>query len=131
MMSLGVTSLFITKAKRLTGKRRSLYAYWRLRKILNRKMGLGYPKALFLGTTITIARLAKRRYESLFAYYEKVAPHINEPLYTRLVQWCERPWGTSLTDVYSIRHRAYSFTILIPSTYNFINLTTFFSHNIY
>jgi group II intron reverse transcriptase/maturase len=39
-----------------------------------------------LGTTITLDKLCKRGYESLFTYYEKVAPHLNEPLYTRPVR---------------------------------------------
>jgi RNA-directed DNA polymerase len=38
-----------------------------------------------LGITITLERLRKRGYESLLSYYEKVAPHLNEPLYTRPV----------------------------------------------
>ena len=39
-----------------------------------------------LGTTITLDKLCKRGYESLFTYYEKVVPHLNEPLYTRPVR---------------------------------------------
>jgi hypothetical protein len=37
-------------------------------------------------TTITLKRLLKRGYESLLSYYEKVAPQLNEPLYTRPVR---------------------------------------------
>jgi RNA-directed DNA polymerase len=39
-----------------------------------------------LRTTITVERLQKRGYESLLAYYHKVAPFLNEPLYTRTVR---------------------------------------------
>lgn len=35
-----------------------------------------------LRTTITVERLQKRGYESLFSYYIKIAPFLNEPLYT-------------------------------------------------
>jgi hypothetical protein len=34
------------------------------------------------GTTITLELLRKRGYEAMLTYYEKVAPHLNEPLYT-------------------------------------------------
>jgi len=36
-----------------------------------------------LTTTITLERLAKREYESMLDRYFKVAPQLNEPLYTR------------------------------------------------
>ena len=36
-----------------------------------------------LVTTITIQRLQKKGYESMLDYYFKVAPQLNEPLYTR------------------------------------------------
>jgi group II intron reverse transcriptase/maturase len=36
-----------------------------------------------LGTTITLERLHKRGYQSMLDYYLKVAPHYNEPLYSR------------------------------------------------
>jgi hypothetical protein len=39
-----------------------------------------------LNTTITLSRLAKRGYEALLDHYRKVAPHLNEPLYTRPVR---------------------------------------------
>src|SRR5574344_1578240 len=39
-----------------------------------------------LRTTITVERLQKRGYESLLIYYQKVAPFLNEPLYTRTVR---------------------------------------------
>ena len=35
-----------------------------------------------LVTTITLERLHKRDYEALLSFYEKIAPHLNEPLYT-------------------------------------------------
>ena len=51
------------------------------------RMG-GWAVALspILVTTITIERLAKRGYESMLSYYEKVSPQLNEPLYTRPVR---------------------------------------------
>ncbi len=36
-----------------------------------------------LVTTITLERLRQRGYESMLSLYEKIAPHLNEPLYTR------------------------------------------------
>lgn len=39
-----------------------------------------------LKTTITVERLQLRGYESLFTYYQKIAPFRNEPLYTRTVR---------------------------------------------
>ncbi|WP_318349176.1 hypothetical protein [Aquipluma nitroreducens] len=39
-----------------------------------------------LVTTITLERLRKGGYEAMLTYYEKVAPHLNEPLYTRTVR---------------------------------------------
>ena len=39
-----------------------------------------------LNTTITLKRLEKRGYESMLDYYFKVAPQLNEPLYTRPVR---------------------------------------------
>jgi Retron-type reverse transcriptase len=52
----------------------------------SRMRGWAIAQSPILGTTITIGRLCKRGYESLFSYYEKVAPHLNEPLYTRPVR---------------------------------------------
>ena len=48
----------------------------------------GWPVAQrpILVTTITLERLRKRGYEALPGYYEKIAPHLNEPLYTRTVR---------------------------------------------
>ena len=37
-------------------------------------------------TTVTLQRLAKRGYESMLEHYLKVAPQLNEPLYTRSVR---------------------------------------------
>ena len=45
--------------------------------------GWAVAQSPILITTITLARLAKRNYESMLEYYQKVAPHLNEPLYTR------------------------------------------------
>ena len=39
-----------------------------------------------LVTTITIPRLKKRGYVPMLDYYLKVAPQLNEPLYTRPVR---------------------------------------------
>ncbi len=35
-----------------------------------------------LKTTITVERLQQRGYEPMFTYYQKIAPFLNEPLYT-------------------------------------------------
>ena len=35
-----------------------------------------------LKTTITVERLQQRGYESMFVYYQKIAPFLNDPLYT-------------------------------------------------
>ncbi len=35
---------------------------------------------------ILLQRLLKRGYEPLLAYYEKISPQLNEPLYTRPVR---------------------------------------------
>ena len=48
--------------------------------------GWAVAQSPILGTTITLKRLAKRGYVALSAYYQKVAPHLNEPLYTRTVR---------------------------------------------
>jgi len=39
-----------------------------------------------LVTTITLDRLRKRGYMAMLTYYEIIAPHLNEPLYTRPVR---------------------------------------------
>ncbi len=51
-----------------------------------RKGGWAVAQSPILITTITLERLHKRGYESMLGYYEKVAPHLNEPLYTRTVR---------------------------------------------
>jgi hypothetical protein len=45
--------------------------------------GWATAQSPILGTTITLERLRKRGYEACLTYYEKIAPHLNEPLYTR------------------------------------------------
>ncbi len=50
-----------------------------------RKGGWAVAQSPILVTTITLKRLVKKGYESLFDYYQKVAPQLNEPLYTRTV----------------------------------------------
>jgi len=52
----------------------------------SRMGGWAIAQSPILGTTITLERLRKRGYESLLSYYENVAPHLNEPLYTRPVR---------------------------------------------
>ncbi len=51
-----------------------------------RKGGWAVAQSPILGTTLTVERLKKRGYESMLAYYEKLTPHLNEPLYTRPVR---------------------------------------------
>lgn len=48
--------------------------------------GWAVAQSPILVTTITLKRLVKKGYESLFDYYQKVAPQLNEPLYTRPVR---------------------------------------------
>ena len=48
--------------------------------------GWAVAQSPILVTTITLERLRKRGYEALLTYYEKIAPHLNEPLYTRPVR---------------------------------------------
>jgi RNA-directed DNA polymerase len=43
--------------------------------------GWAVAQSPILGTTITVERLIKRGYESMFSYYETVSPDLNEPLY--------------------------------------------------
>ena len=43
--------------------------------------GWAVAQSPILGTTITLDGLIKRGYESMFSYYEKVSPDLNEPLY--------------------------------------------------
>ncbi len=51
-----------------------------------RKGGWRIAQSPILSTTITLARLGKRGYESMHDYYERVSPMFNEPLYTRPVR---------------------------------------------
>jgi group II intron reverse transcriptase/maturase len=53
------------------------YAYSR-----TRKGGWAVAQSPVLNTTITLERLQKRGYVSALSIYEKIAPHLNEPLYT-------------------------------------------------
>jgi group II intron reverse transcriptase/maturase len=48
--------------------------------------GWAVAQSPILGTTMSLDRLCRRGYEALLTYYEKVAPHLNEPLYTRPVR---------------------------------------------
>lgn len=48
--------------------------------------GWAVAQSPILGTTITLARLIRKGYESMFTWYEKVSPQLNEPLYTRSVR---------------------------------------------
>ena len=48
--------------------------------------GWAVAQSPMLLTTITLKRLSARGYESMLDYYEKKAPHLNEPLYTRTVR---------------------------------------------
>ena len=48
--------------------------------------GWAVAQSPILVTTITLERLQKRGYEAMFKLYEKIAPHLNEPLYTRPVR---------------------------------------------
>ena len=62
---------------RLGLERGLAYAYSR-----TRMGGWAVAQSPILGTSITLARLAKRGYESMSEYYLKVSPMFNEPLYT-------------------------------------------------
>ena len=48
--------------------------------------GWAVAQSPILVTTITLERLRKRGYEAMLAYYAEIAPHLNEPLYTRTVR---------------------------------------------
>ncbi|MDB5264139.1 MAG: group intron-encoded protein LtrA [Adhaeribacter sp.] len=52
----------------------------------SRKGGWAVAQSPMLVTTITLKRLVKKGYESLLDYYQKVAPQLNEPLYTRPIR---------------------------------------------
>jgi len=47
-----------------------------------RKGGWAIAQSRILTSTITLARLAKRGYESMEEYNLKICPRLNEPLYT-------------------------------------------------
>jgi RNA-directed DNA polymerase len=51
-----------------------------------RKGGWAIAQSPILTTTITLERLRKRGYVSLLDIYHIIAPHLNEPLYTRPVR---------------------------------------------
>jgi RNA-directed DNA polymerase len=51
-----------------------------------RKGGWAVAQSPILVTTITLERLRKSGYEAMLTLYEKIAPHLNEPLYTRPVR---------------------------------------------
>ena len=51
-----------------------------------RKGGWAVAQSPILVTTITLERLHKRGYVALLDIYMKIAPHLNEPLYTRTVR---------------------------------------------
>jgi group II intron reverse transcriptase/maturase len=51
-----------------------------------RKGGWAIAQSPILITTITLERLKKRGYEAMLTHYGKIAPHLNEPLYTRTVR---------------------------------------------
>jgi hypothetical protein len=109
------------------------YAYSR-----TRKGGWAVAQNPIMGTTITLARLAKQGYESMEGYFQQVSPMYNEPLYmvlsTRVrkyrakltyVQWCERRTiGISPMAVYSIRrfisYRTFDAEILRPASMSII-----------
>ncbi|GAB1404477.1 hypothetical protein MASR1M74_16560 [Lentimicrobium sp.] len=48
--------------------------------------GWAVAQSPILVTTITLDRLRQRGYESMLSLYKKIAPHLNEPLYTRPVR---------------------------------------------
>ena len=51
-----------------------------------RKGGWAVAQSPIMVTTITLERLRKRGYEAMLELYERIAPHFNEPLYTRPVR---------------------------------------------
>ena len=51
-----------------------------------RKGGWAVAQSPILGTTITLDRLKKRGYTAMLNLYQSIAPHLNEPLYTRPVR---------------------------------------------
>jgi hypothetical protein len=65
--------------------------------------GWAVAKSPILGTTIAMDRPAKRGYESMFSYYEKVSPQFNEPLYTRPPGCPEKSKGTVVMPTQELR----------------------------
>ena len=61
----------------------------------SRMGGWAIAQPSILGTTLTIGRLCKRAYESFPTYYEKVTPHLNEPLCTN---------GEALSNTFKNNH---------------------------
>ena len=51
-----------------------------------RKGGWAVAQSPILITTVTLNRLGKRGYVAMLDFYTKIAPHLNEPLYTRTVR---------------------------------------------
>jgi len=66
---------------RLGVDREHAYAWSR-----TRKGGWAVAQSPILGTTVTLDRLRKRGYEAMLDLYHRIAPHLNEPLYTRPVR---------------------------------------------
>ena len=66
---------------RLGVDREHAYAWSR-----TRKGGWAVAQSPILGTTVTLDRLRKRGYEAMLDLYQRIAPHLNEPLYTRPVR---------------------------------------------
>jgi len=52
----------------------------------SRMGGWAVAQSPILVTTITLDRLRKRGYEAMLTVYRNIAPHLNEPLYTRPVR---------------------------------------------
>ena len=50
------------------------------------RRGWATAQSPILVTTITLERLRKRGYAAMLKYYEKIAPHLNEPLDTRTLR---------------------------------------------
>jgi len=70
--------------------------------------GWAVAQSPILVTTITLNRLCKRGYEAMLTLYTKIAPHLNEPLYTRTVRTACRevlPARFSGGAAYSITNR--------------------------
>lgn len=53
---------------------------------LSRMGGWAIARSPILQTTITNGRLKQRGYETMLSLYKSIAPHLNEPLYTRTVR---------------------------------------------